>query len=525
MKMELKARPCDAPWRNYEKPEGTKEYSGMIDGWLRTWKEYVPSCYDGSSPVPLVLSVHGSAYHHADVNTAWQLIAERENFIVVYPHSLIEEIKFNVWNTFSKEDGMPDDTEYIDKLIDLMLEKYNIDESRIYIQGQSVGDGMTSTYLFAHGDRIAAAAPLSGPTSPVNFVDPESGEVFRYPKYPVPVVRTHGSEDTMQPMGGLGKICVMAASGEERPIDHSDQARHDKWIVGQKINLDVWRKVNGGMGMPKLGMKGRYNWMVYEGEQCNTAFYIVEGGQHGPYLDMADNLWSCFFSGYRRVNGKSEYTGANRSVEPDTDAVALADGAAYAYVGNQKVALGENGMVREVDGEFYVPAKSLEQLFAGTTVELYENGGPCARIKIGGGELQAAAGNRAMVWNETLQDMPTSLVFDGMLYVPAAWIAELVFGYQPVSAYHVCYIGHGGKLTYDMAYVIREILGTEPEVTPAQSLAREYELRQLKSKDYKPHNVAGDKYKNCGPEEIFSILKKEYQAQADAYQEKEETTC
>lgn len=107
MKIELKARPCDAPWRDYVKPEGTKECSGMIDGWLRTWTEYVPSSYDGSSPVP--------------------------------------------------------------------------------------------------------------------------------------VVRTHGSEDTMQPMGGLGKICVMAASGEERPIDHSEQARYDKWIVRQKINLDVYK--------------------------------------------------------------------------------------------------------------------------------------------------------------------------------------------------------------------------------------------------------------------------------------------
>ncbi len=79
----------------------------------------------------------------------------------------------------------------------------------------------------------------------------------------------------------------------------------------------------------------------------------------------------------------------------------------------------------------------------------------------------------------------------------------------------------GTKEHSGMIDVIREILGTKPEVTPAQSLTRELELRQSKSKDYKPHNVAGDKYKDCGSEEIFAILKREYQAQADAYEEKE----
>jgi len=508
--MELKPRPCDAPWRNYESPEGTREYSAVIDGWLRTWKEYVPSCYDGSRPVPLVLSLHGSAYHKADINTAWQLIAERENFIVAYPQSLVEEIKFNVWNTFSAEEGMPDDVEYIDKLIDLMLKKYNIDQTRIYIQGQSVGDGMASTYLFRHGDRIAAGAPLSGPTSPVNFVDPKTGEIVRYPACPVPVIRTHGSEDTMQPMGSLGKICVMAPSGEERPLDHSEQARRDKWIVGQKINLDVWRKVNGCDRLPKLGMRGRYNWLVYEGHPCDVVFYIVEGGEHGPYLDMADNIWTSFFSGYRRVDGKSVYVGANRTVKPDEDAVALAARAAFAYVGNRLVPVGEPGQeIKEIQGEFYVPVDFLEKAFPGTVVETYA-GRQAARIAIGGGRMQVAMGNRSVVWNESLRDMPTTLFFDGSLYVPIAWIARLACGYEPVSGYHVCYLGHGGKLSYDFAYVIRELLGTELEVTPLECLKREMELRAENKKDYKPHNVAGEKYSG-GPEEIFAVLKEGYE--------------
>ena len=176
--IKLKSRPNGAAERFYEAPP-TAEYSQMIGGWLRTWKEYVPSCYDGSRPVPLVLSVHGAAHHHADRNTAWQLVAERENFIVVYPHCLIEGIKFNSWNDYGPDDRMPDDVAYFDRLIDIICEKYNIDTQRIYIQGQSVGDTMASTYVFERGERIAAAALLSGPQGTARFVSAETGEIIR----------------------------------------------------------------------------------------------------------------------------------------------------------------------------------------------------------------------------------------------------------------------------------------------------------------------------------------------------------
>lgn len=49
MKIELKARPCDAPWRDYVKPEGTKECSGMIDGCLRTWTDMCHPAMTGAA--------------------------------------------------------------------------------------------------------------------------------------------------------------------------------------------------------------------------------------------------------------------------------------------------------------------------------------------------------------------------------------------------------------------------------------------------------------------------------------------
>lgn len=488
----------------------------MIGGWLRTWQEYVPSSYDGSEPVPLVLAVHGAAHHVADSNTAWQLIAEREKFIVVYPHSLIEEIKFNVWESYTEKDGMPDDVAYFDELIDIIEKKYKIDPTRIYIQGQSVGDNMTSTYLFAHGDRIAAAAPLSGPASSSVFVSPETGQIYRRPRYPVPVIRTHGSEDTPQPLGSLGKICIMNPHGDPPP-EVTEEARRNKWVVGQKLHIDLWREVNQCRPMPRLGLNGRYNWFIYDGDPCDFIFYTVEGGEHSPYLDMADNIWSSFFSAYRRVDGKIVRTEPKRRIDPDKGAIAVTAGSRFAYVDNQKVLLDEKGNpALVIEDHFYVPVKFLEKAFPDVSVELYEEG-MAARICRGEDRLQVAMGNRAVIWNQRILDMPRTWWQDGVLYVPISEMASLFAGYRGAEGWDVCYLNlTGGFMSYDFAYVIRELLETEPVVSPAECVALEMKLRKRAGQQYAAHNVGTDKYHGSS-EEIFCQLKAVYEKQVEEY--------
>lgn len=517
MKMELKSRPCEASWRFYEAPEGT-ECKQIIDGYLRTWKEYVPSCYDGSKPVPLVLSLHGAAHHSADRYTAWQLIAERDNFIVVYPHSLIEEIKFNVWHSFTEEDGMPDDVEYIDKLIDIMIEKYNIDETRIYLQGQSVGDNMASTYLFEHGNRIAAGAPLSGPACISIFTDDQTDEIIMKPKKQVPIIRTHGSEDTQQPLGSLGKICIMGPKGEEKPTDVSEEARKNKWLIGVEPNNDFWIEKNECDPMPKLTLRGRYGLVKYEGEKCDFVFYAVNGGEHGPYLDMADNIWSSFFTGYRRVNGEIVRCDPQRPVLEDYYAVALADGAKFAYVNNHKVQLHDDlaHCTKVIGGEYYLPVTALEKVFEDTKVTLYDEG-KSAYIEKGHDKIQIACGNRAVVFNEMLKDMPTTLYFSGEAYIPVCWIAELLTGKKAAVGYDVCYICHdGGEIAYDFAFIIKELLEIENHRSVKERLVLEEQLRLKGDRQYAAHNIAGDIYQGKS-EEIFLRLKEKYENSLQMY--------
>lgn len=508
--MRLKSRSCTAPERFYEKPE-TPEYSTIIDGWLRTWQEYVPSSYDGSNPVPLVLSVHGAAHHSADSYTAWQLVAEREGFIVAYPHCLIEGIKFNSWNVYTEEDGMPDDVVYFDRLIDIMEEKYNIDPDRIYMQGQSVGDTMVSTYIFERGERLAAAAPLSGPQGTAMFVDADSGEIIRSPKYPLPVIRTHGSEDTVPLIGGLGRICVFGLR-EPDVEDFSEEGRRLKWELNIRIHNELWCKVNNCASLPRIGVDGRYNWLVYDGDPEDYIFYIVEGGKHGPYLDMADNLWRYFFSHYRRESGHVVRIDSPWQHEPDTGAVALADGAALAYVDNRPVKISSEGvLVHEIKGMYYVPISFLERALPGVSVAMEQDGQAACIHTADGHTLYLAAGNRVAVWDDTLRDLAPVLLLESQLYVPIVPTAALLAGLHAVQGHGVCYLSHReGIMSFDLAYVIRQILGAGENISLQECASLEKKLlaeREAKGKD---------KYVG-GEEKIFGELFADYQRQYEAY--------
>ena len=70
-------------------PERLLEQTGVLtdDGLADRWYEYVPTNYDGTKPVPLVVGCHGglmTGWGHA-IYTSWTLVADREGFICAFP--------------------------------------------------------------------------------------------------------------------------------------------------------------------------------------------------------------------------------------------------------------------------------------------------------------------------------------------------------------------------------------------------------------------------------------------------------
>ncbi|MBQ6451506.1 MAG: hypothetical protein IJJ29_06250 [Solobacterium sp.] len=134
---------------------------GVNDGFKHTWYEYVPEkIRNTEEKVPLLFYFHGincTGLYGAE-QSGWSDIAERENFIVVYPNPAIEE-RWNVWD----DARLPSDVSYIMVLIEHMKEVHPIDETRIYISGFSMGSMFTNALACSYPDVFAGAVAMNGP--------------------------------------------------------------------------------------------------------------------------------------------------------------------------------------------------------------------------------------------------------------------------------------------------------------------------------------------------------------------------
>ncbi len=134
---------------------------GVNDGFKHTWYEYVPEqLRNTEEKVPLLFYFHGincTGLYGAE-QSGWSDIADRENFIVVYPNPAIEE-RWNVWD----DARLPSDVSYILALIEHMKEVHPIDETRIYISGFSMGSMFTNALACSYPDVFAGAVAMNGP--------------------------------------------------------------------------------------------------------------------------------------------------------------------------------------------------------------------------------------------------------------------------------------------------------------------------------------------------------------------------
>jgi polyhydroxybutyrate depolymerase len=179
---------------NYARP-AKYEYTGTItyDQLRWTYLIHIPSTYDETRPTPLVLVLHGSTMDTAQIAsiTGFNSLADKENFIVVYPKSYGD-----LWNTRTKAFQLQDVDEvgFISALIDTLEKEFNIDRKMVYITGFSAGARMCYLLAGQLSDKVAAAAPVSG-TLYQDSPTPVSSR-------PLSMLIINGTEDPMVPWKG-----------------------------------------------------------------------------------------------------------------------------------------------------------------------------------------------------------------------------------------------------------------------------------------------------------------------------------
>jgi len=161
------------------------------DGEIREYTLFIPSGYDSTTNVPLVLALHGLGDKGSGFVNFIRLnpVASRENFIVAYPTALPDAILMgNGWNVTLNPANTADDLGFLAAMIDSIIAKYQIDRDRIYATGFSLGGFMANRLGCELSDHIAAIASLSG-TIPTNIISNCK------PDRVIPALHMHGTAD------------------------------------------------------------------------------------------------------------------------------------------------------------------------------------------------------------------------------------------------------------------------------------------------------------------------------------------
>ncbi|THF84177.1 stalk domain-containing protein [Cohnella fermenti] len=463
-------------------PEGLAEFREKgEDGLERVWYEYVPSSYDGTQEVPLVVSFHGglmTGWGQA-VYSSWTLIAEREGFIVLFPNATerriwMVECERKTLDIIGKPNPSgfymhtppdnPDDNRdmsFVLSLIARLGSRYRIDRERIYAHGMSMGDIMASQMARYHGGVFAGQAGAAGLTWPEVLFD-ERGE----------------------PNNRTGPLPVWQSRMEHDSVPLNEE--HTAWFV--RRNRDYWKRLNGCESLPAIRIEGENNFAFYSGERADYVFHEAKNRDHGQTFDDAELVWSRFFSGWRREEaGRLARSASDISRQGDEFAIAVACGCDKAYVINGLIGLSGSVIKRQkrkyhglngeivVRGEYLLtPATFVSELFAASFDSAFD--GRSVRMTLKDGRtLQFAEGSIGCVVDGRVMSMHGEAVFtQGQLYVPLRWIGERLYSLHVSFCDDVLYLtDHDAQLSLHMAKLIRDEILCDPHLASPTNAAAE----------------------------------------------------
>ncbi len=242
----------------------------------RRYRVHVPAKYDASKPTAVIIAYHGGGGNPESMVRLSGLNekSEQAGFMVVYPFGTgrLEDhmLTFNGGECcgYAMQNKI-DDVAFTRALLDDLAAVTNLDASRVFATGLSNG-GIMSHYVASElSDRIAAIAPVGGPS----MMEAPSA------KRPVSVIHFHGTNDEFAPFkGGFGKGALgRAGITEFRSVEHTIQS----WIKANGCKpepevIDLPNKADDGMKCT------RKTWSGGKGGSEVVLIEIENGGHTWP---------------------------------------------------------------------------------------------------------------------------------------------------------------------------------------------------------------------------------------------------
>ena len=241
-----------------------------VDGVDREFILYIPSTYDSTDAVPLMLNFHGWTMSASDqMNLSdMRTLSDSENFILVYPQG----VKFRNrpfgsthWNVGSWTTGSTsDDIGFVDKLIDHISVNYNIDLERIYACGYSNGGFFSHELACNLSNKIAAIGTVSANMSTRTRDNCN-------PSHPTPVVTVSGTNDNEVSYDG---------TNFEGQISHNE-------VLNYWINYNQTDETPIISNLPNIDTNDGSTVELYQYKNGNNDveiehFKVVDGGHDWP---------------------------------------------------------------------------------------------------------------------------------------------------------------------------------------------------------------------------------------------------
>jgi polyhydroxybutyrate depolymerase len=218
---------------------GSTTLSLKVNGFTRTVIVHVPRRSTGTTPLALVLNMHGSGSTALEQEgfTKMNTAANHDGFIVAYPQALIPDgIGFD-WNIPGVPligggpvpKGSANDVKFLTSLVAIMESKYCINPKEVYATGFSGGARMASQLACDDSGLFAAVAPVSGLRRATPCPTTRA----------VPVISFHGSADPVDPFDGHGQkywtYSVTTAAKAWSTQDHCTSVAHSAPVSGVKL--------------------------------------------------------------------------------------------------------------------------------------------------------------------------------------------------------------------------------------------------------------------------------------------------
>ena len=433
-----------------------------------SWYEYVPESYDPAKKTPLVFAMHGglmSGWGQC-IYTSWSYVADRDGIIIVYPdahNKLFWEQMPSLESADNKEIAgfaVPAPTERIEDhkdcnfvlaLLEHLKGKYNIDEGRIFMQGMSAGNMMTTIFARYYGNLLAGAAGSAGPGS-ISLLYDEDGKLINRGG-PLGIWQTRPEHN------GFG----MRTFEREGDID--------------RYNRIYWLKINECDPVPKISIVGEDNFAFYKGKKAPLVFMDVKNRDHGQKLDEAFLHWDYFLSGLRRLpDGSVVDEGSITERKGDKVSMAFSEGIDKVWL-DQKIVpvttapmkwqkLKYHGLEggQKVRGEYLmVPVSCLAEA-VGAEYRPSEDGLHADVLLADGRKLQFARGSIGCMIDQTMRQMYVEAIHrNGELLVSVEWFMRYLFNYCVSECHETVYVtDHHAELSWFLADLLRDLLLGNP---------------------------------------------------------------